>query len=234
MKLALLQRFKQLLTLLGARLSGRGIHRFQMIVNYMRLGHWMRRNGYVVSRRLPHRYAVFDVVAERVREKRVLYLEFGVFQGESMRYWSNALKHPQTRLHGFDSFEGLPEDLDMDGPYVRGTFDVQGKIPHIDDPRVEFFKGWFEEVLPTYRPPDHDVLVVVVDADLYSSTRCVLRHLQPFLKAGDFLYFDDMSRPDHEPRAFEEFVQESGLRFRLVAADYSLNNALFECLGRER
>ncbi len=231
MKLKLLQRFKQFLTLVGARLSARGVHQLQMVVNYIRLGHWMARNKYLVKRRLPDRYAVFDVVVEQVREKRVLYLEFGVFQGASMRYWANALKHPEARLHGFDSFEGLPEDLDMDGPYVKGVFDVQGRIPQVNDPRVTFFKGWFEEVLPSYRLPEHEVLVVVIDADLYSSTRCVLQRLRPFLKAGDFLYFGDMSRPDHEPRALEEFVRESGLRFQLVAADYSLNNAFFQCLG---
>lgn len=231
LKLRLLQRFKQLLTLLGARLSARGVHQLQMMVNYMRLGNWMARNNYRPGRRLPDRYAVFDRVAEQVREKRVLYLEFGVFQGASMRYWAGALKHPEARLHGFDSFEGLPEDLDMDGPYVKGVFDVKGQIPQIDDPRVTFFKGWFEDVLPNYRLPEHDVLVVVIDADLYSSTHCVLQHLRPFFKAGDFLYFDDMSRPEHEPRAFEEFVRESGLRFQLIAADYSLNNAFFQCLG---
>ncbi len=231
MKLRLLQRFKQLLTIVGALLPARALHQLQMVVNYMRLGHWMKRHHYQVNRRLPDRYAVFDVVAEKVREKRVLYLEFGVFEGASMRYWSSALKHPEARLHGFDSFEGLPEDLDMDGPYVKGVFDVQGRIPQIDDPRVEFFKGWFEEVLPTYQLPDHEVLVVVIDADLYSSTRCVLQHLRPFFKPGDFLYFDDMSRPDHEPRAFEEFLEESGRKFRLVAVDYTLNNAFFECVG---
>jgi hypothetical protein len=217
--------------MIGARLSPARLHQIQMMVNYMRLGNWMARHGYRVARRLPDRYAVFEVVAEQVRHKRVLYLEFGVFQGASMRYWASALKHPEARLHGFDSFEGLPEDMDMDGPYLRGTFDVKGQIPQIDDPRVEFFKGWFEATLPAYRPPEHEVMVIVIDADLYSSTQCVLRYLGPLIKAGDFLYFDDMSRPEHEPRAFEEFVRESGRRFRLVAVDYSLNNAFFECLG---
>ena len=165
-----------------------------------------------------------------MRDRRVLYLEFGVFQGTCTRYWSKALKHPDTRLHGFDSFEGLPEDFDVDGPYVKGTFDVGGEIPQIEDSRVAFHKGWFDEVLPTYELPDHEVLVIIIDADLYSSTQYVLRHLRPFIKPGTFIYFDDMSRPDHEPRAFEEFWKESGLGFRLVSTEYSLNTAFFECV----
>ena len=44
-----------------------------------------------------------------VQDQRVLYLEFGVFRGRTIRYWSRKLRHPETRLHGFDSFEGLPD-----------------------------------------------------------------------------------------------------------------------------
>ena len=230
MRKMVLQRFKQFLTIVGARMSARRLHQLQMVVNYMKLGRWMVRNNFHIERRVPNRSAVFGAVAGRVRDKQVLYLEFGVFRGASMRYWSSALTHPDARLHGFDSFEGLPEDFDVDGPHVKGTFDVKGEIPQIDDSRVEFFRGWFDKVLPTYQLPEHEVLVIVLDADLYSSTQYVLHHLRPFMKPGTFIYLDDMSRPDHEPRAFEEFVKEGGVRVRLVSADYSLNTAFFECV----
>jgi len=224
------QRFKQLLTIVGAWMSASRLHQLHMLVNYMKLGRWMVKNNFSIERRVSDRSAVFASVAERVCDKRVLYLEFGVFMGASMRYWSSALKHPDARLHGFDSFEGLPEDFDVDGPYVKGTFDLKGEIPQIDDPRVTFFKGWFDEVLPTYHLPEHEVLVVVLDADIYSSTKYVLSYLRPFIKPGTFIYFDEMSRPDHEPAAFNEFMKENDIRFRLVSVDYSLNNAFFECL----
>ena len=224
--------FKRLLTIVGAPLSVRRLHQLQMVVNYMKLGHWMAENDFRVEPRVPDRFAVFSAVAEQVRDKQVLYLEFGVFTGESMRYWSRALKRPDSRLHGFDSFEGLPEDFDVDGgPYPKGTFDRRGQIPLIDDSRVQFFKGWFDQVLPTYQLPEHEVLVIVLDADLYSSTVYVLRHLSQFITSGTFIYFDDMSRPDHEPRAFKEFMNESGREFRLVSTDYSLNNSFFECVS---
>ena len=226
-----LQSFKRFLTHIGAHIAPQRLHQLQMVVNYMQLGRWMRDNQFRVNLRVRDRSAVFDAVAKRISDKQVLYLEFGVFKGASMRYWSNSLKHPETQLHGFDSFEGLPEDFDNDGgPYVKGTFDLQGALPHIDDSRVRLFQGWFDKVLPNYEVSEHEVLVLVMDADLYSSTIYVLRHLRQYIKPGTFIYFDDMSRPDHEPRAFFEFMRESAAKFLVVCADYSLNCVFFECV----
>lgn len=231
MKKNLLLGFKWLLTKLGKRLSERRLHGLQMVLNYMKLGRWMAENGFEVGARSPTRRGVFAAVAERVRSGPVLYLEFGVFEGKSMRYWSEALEHPDALLHGFDSFEGLPENFDVGGPYVKGSFDVGGEVPVIDDSRVSFFKGWFEDVLPSYEVPEHDLLIVNIDADLYSSTTYVLNFLERHIRPGTFIYFDDLSRLDHEPRAFVEFMTRTGRRFRLVRADRSLNRAFFECVS---
>ena len=230
MRRALLERGKQLLTRIGARLPARALHRLQMAVNYLRLGRWVREQGFAPGRRVANRAAVFAAVADPVRDRPVLYLEFGVYRGDSMRYWSRALRHPQARLHGFDSFRGLPEDFDVGGPYARGTFDVGGVPPPVDDPRVRYFPGRFAETLPSHQMPAHEVLLVLLDADLYSSTQLVLRHLRPHVVPGTIVILGDLSRPEHEPRAFQEFLAESGLRFRLLAASYSLNVAAFECV----
>ena len=230
MKRTILEYFKRFLTALGSRIPERALHRIQMVVNYMRLGHWMSRHGFRFDHRVRDRDALFAAIAEQVRDRRVLYLEFGVYRGASMRYWSRALKHPEAKLHGFDSFEGLPEDFDVNGPYPKGKFSTTGAAPVIDDIRVQFFKGWFDEVLPSYSVPEHDVLVITLDADLYSSTICVLKHLRPWIKPGTFLYFDDLSRPDHEAKAFDEFMAESGLKFLPLCADQSLNRAVFQCV----
>jgi len=189
----------------------------------------MKRFGYRLPMRVNTRAEVFDVVGAAVRDDLVLYLEFGVFEGASMRHWSTALKNPASLLHGFDSFVGLPEDFDFKHP--KGYFDVDGSFPDIDDERITYFKGWFEDTLPAYEVPDHDVLVVNLDADLYSSTSLVLEYLLPHIVAGTFIYFDDFSRPDHEPRAFHEFTAKSGLRFEPVVADRSLNYVFFQCVG---
>ena len=79
------------------------------------------------------------------------YLEFGVFQGESMRHWVTLNQHPDSRFYGFDSFEGLPEDWKrFDGQMVKAHFDVKGSVPDIDDPRVSFVRGWFQETVDEF------------------------------------------------------------------------------------
>ncbi len=226
----LLRIFKQFLTSLGAALPEGALHNLQMIIQYMRLGRWMKVHGFRFPRRFPGREQVFAAVAPEFKDKCVLYLEFGVYRGASISWWSQVLTNPESHLHGFDSFEGLPEAFDdSGGKYTQGWFSTGGKTPVIDDKRVQFFKGWFKETLPVYTLPRHDVLVINLDADLYSSTIYVLNQLRPWITTGTYIYFDDMSRPDHEPRAMEEFMQATGLKFRPLAADVTLNNAFFIC-----
>lgn len=223
----LLSYTKLCLRLVGARMSKSQLYRFEAAVNYLRLGRWMSGNGFDFDRCLPDRRAVFDFVASRIQDRRVLYLEFGVHEGASILYWSTKLRHPEAKLHGFDSFEGLPEAW---GPWDKGRFQTGGQVPVTSDPRVRFFKGWFEDVLPNYVVPAHDVLVVVLDADLYSSTSYVLRQLRAQIRPGTLIYFDEMNHVDHEPKAFQEFIEASSLKFKPVCADRTLTFTFFECV----
>ena len=200
----------------------------QPAINYMVHGRWMYERGFDSGERVRTREQVWEAIGKRVRDERVLYLEFGVAHGGSIEYWSNILKNPESVLHGFDSFEGLPEG---GGRWAKGEFNVGGLIPVTEDRRVRFFKGWFNEVLPNYTVPPHDVLVINLDADLYSSTIYVLRYLRPYIQKGTFLYFDELHYTDQEQRAFDDFVAETGLKFRCCAADRCLAHVFFECLG---
>jgi O-methyltransferase len=152
-------------------------------------------------------------------------LEFGVFQGAATLYWSKLLLNPRSKLHGFDSFEGLPERWLPHRP--KGHFFTNGVIPLIDDDRVEFFKGWFNETLPDYRCPPHEVLVINLDADLYASTVCVLKALQANIAPGTYIYFDEFNHREHELRAFDEFLIETGWKFLLVGATRTLEHVVF-------
>lgn len=93
---------------------------------------------------------------------------------------------------------------------------------------MSFFKGWFSETLPQYVLPAHEQPVVNFDADLYSSTRTVLEFLKPHISVGTFLYFDEFQAREHEPKAFDEFLLETGWTFRVVAASRGLTNVLFQ------
>jgi len=119
----------------------------------------------------------------------------------------------------------LPED---GGEWTKGQFDVAGRVPVIADERVSFQVGWFNETLPAFLIPPHKQLVLNLDADLYSSTALVLGHLRDRIVIGTYLYFDEFCKIQHEARAFEEFMIETGYAFRPVAADRTLTFVAFQ------
>lgn len=214
-----------LTTRMGSVLSQRTIGRMDSVLNYLEVGRWMRAKGFRPSHRVSTREQLFDRIGAEIADKRVLYLEFGVYQGNATRYWSRLLRNPESRLLGFDSFEGLPEDWTHQ--LAKQHFSTQGNVPVIDDPRIRFLKGWFNQTLPAYQPPSHDVLVVNLDADLYSSTDCVLRHIEPLIQPGTFLYFDEFHCRRDELRAFDEFLKRTRMDFTLFGAVDSLGQVAF-------
>ncbi len=129
----------------GAEFSDYALLQLQAFVNYLRIGRWMRNHGFFCPVRVSCREEVWAAMIAKLRDQRVLYMEFGVAFGESIRYWSRELKNPTAVFHGFDSFEGLPEQA---GPWYKGQFGASGRVPISDDSRVTFFKGWFDQVLP--------------------------------------------------------------------------------------
>jgi hypothetical protein len=223
---SILDFYKYLLTRLGALLSARAVYSLNASINYLEVGRWMRAKRFDTSRRFSRREELFDLVGKQVGNRQVLYLEFGVYQGEATRRWSKLLLNPNTKLHGFDSFEGLPENW---LPHrQKGHFAADGAIPQIDDSRVRFFKGWFDETLPKYECPLHEVLVINLDADLYSSTILVLKALKNQIVPGTYIYFDEFNHRDHELRAFDEFINETGMQFSLVGVTRALHRAVFK------
>lgn len=218
----------------GEHLNFRAIHAFKGVAKYLEVGYLMRQMGYPIGQIgmwAGQREELFDLIAREVGDRQVLYLEFGVYQGAATRYWSKLLKNPKSRLHGFDSFEGLPEDWhEVKEVLGRGHFSTNGHIPVIDDERVQFFKGWFDQTLAAYAVPEHEVLVVNFDADLYSSTKCVFDRLGPYIVPGTYLYFDEFNCILDEMRAFREFSGKSPHRFKLRGSTPSLQKVLFQCV----
>jgi hypothetical protein len=222
------QPFKYPLTKIGERLGAKTIHYLNSALSYLEVGRWMRAQGYDVSRRVHRREQLFDLVGREVGDREVLYLEFGVAEGAATMYWSKLLRHPSSKLHGFDSFEGLPEDWSVLVP--KGTYSAGGALPRIDDPRVQFFKGLFDQTLPLYHVPVHEVLVLIMDADLYSSTIYVLNALKDEIVPGTYIYFDEFNDRAGELRAFDELIKTTGKKFSLLGASVALEYVLFKCV----
>lgn len=206
---------RQTLLRAGRRMSSKVQADLRVALGYLEIGGWLHSlPGAPRPRSLPSDTDVFAEAVRRVTGARPLYLEFGVFEGRSMRWWSSHLRQPGARLIGFDSFDGLPEDW---RPGLgRSHFATTG-MPRIADGRVEFVRGWFDDTLPGFAVPDHDQLVVNIDSDLYSSADTALRWLEPYLVPGTLLYFDELPDRDHEWRAFSESLARTGHHVRPLA-----------------
>jgi Macrocin-O-methyltransferase (TylF) len=210
---------------IGARLSPPILGKFASTLNYLYTGRWMRDHNFKAPVRVDDRMQLIETVAKPIADQEVLYLEFGVWKGEATRRWSRLLKNKNSRLHGFDSFEGLPEDWNDE--MKSGHFSTRGVPPDIPDSRVKFFIGRFEQTLPTYPFVDSPVLVIYLDADLYSSTHYVLKALKSHIKVGTIICCDDFWDRHHEQRAFDEFLRDTCMTVELIAADYGMRRVAF-------
>lgn len=147
------------------------------------------------------------------------FLEFGVFHGDSLRWWLAHNSDPASRFVGFDTFTGLPESWVGLPP---GTFTTHGQLPRFDDGRVSLEVGLFQETLGDFlqRFPLANRTVVHLDADLYSATLFALTMLAPRLKTGDVILFDEIGSAygvTHEFRALCDVESAYGLRYRVLA-----------------
>lgn len=145
-----------------------------------------------------------------------LVLEFGVEKGASV----NWLARRTTRaVHGFDSFQGLPEGW-AGTKEDRGAFDRKGRLPKVAD-NVRLHVGWFDATLPDFLVTEvGPVALLHVDCDIYASTRVVFDLLEPRIVPGTVIVFDEYYNypgwQQHEFRAFQEFVARSGLGYAYI------------------
>jgi hypothetical protein len=153
-------------------------------------------------------------------ERSGLWLEFGVYKGESLAKMACVapLGGGTAKVFGFDSFEGLPEDWNESHP--KGTFATP--LPVVEGANIVI--GKFEDTLPSFvhvmaRSP---VTLLHVDCDLYSSTSTVLRRVLPHLAPGALVVFDELAGYEgfekHEMLALWE-AHERGFRFEFVCRD---------------
>jgi hypothetical protein len=168
-------------------------------------------------------------------EPNTLWLEFGVFSGNTINYISN---FTSGKVYGFDSFEGLPETWRPG--FDKGAFDRNGNLPIVQE-NVELVKGWFNESLPTFLDshPGEKVTFLHLDADLYSSTIYVLNELnnRNLIAKDCVVVFDELVNFDgwlddtSELRALMEFVEKNDVKFEWIGMNgkpYRMHNVIHE------
>lgn len=165
-----------------------------------------------------HQLMMYAHVIELTRDVPGDIIEFGVASGTSlmafvrmndifnkMRPHAIARKH----VHGFDSFEGLP-DLDdsidlatkaaqKNADMTAGGFDSSETFSQLlafakSRKSCDLHKGWFSETVPKFlaENPHAAFSLIHIDCDLYSSTKDALEPTIERLSPGGVILFDEI------------------------------------------
>jgi hypothetical protein len=125
--------------------------------------------------------------------------QFGVYRGASMLELWESLR-PVTYMWGFDSFRGLPQNLDGVPKWHEGVFRHDGRVAvsaALGTRNVGWVKGYYNESLRdgmVRRLGIRPARYVDMDADLYSSTHEALDFLlrNRLLVTGSLIGYDDI------------------------------------------
>jgi hypothetical protein len=134
---------------------------------------------------------------------RSIWLEFGVASARSTNITCNALPQ-QARVHGFDSFEGLPQAW---GSMAAGRFSQGGHIPPVHE-CATLHKGLITKASIRSWMKSHGarldyesaarrlhILGVSIDVDLYEPSLAALTQLDSHLASGALLHFHEIVKP---------------------------------------
>jgi hypothetical protein len=159
---------------------------------------------------------VFEKMALK-HKPNTLWLEFGVASGRTINYIS---KFTNDTVYGFDSFEGLPEK--WRAGFNKGAFSRKGELPNVNS-NVVLVKGWFDKTLPNFiKTQDKKVSFIHMDADLYSSTKCILDTLKDYLDTDCVVVFDELVNypgfdgDKGELKAFYEFITNNNVKYTWI------------------
>ena len=127
----------------------------------------------------------------------------------------------------FDSFKGLPEpeNVDKNHPiFSKGRYDFSKynfinnlKKNGIDLKKVKIIEGFYDQTLNAYQKNKLNIgkaAIVMIDCDLYNSTKLVLEFITDLVQDGTILIFDDWfaykaSKNRGEQKATNEWLEKN-------------------------
>jgi len=154
------------------------------------------------------------------------YLEFGVSHGTSLSSMHSVLKKlglNNVRIFGFDSFEGMPAgSADEEGSMwhpgqFRSTIEETKQfldLNGVDWKRTFLIKGWYSDTLTSELVEKHRIQkasVIMIDCDIYISSKQALDFCRPLIKGAAIIFFDDWIEDKNvgECRALDEFLKKN-------------------------
>ena len=160
------------------------------------------------------------------------YFEFGCHSARTFSTVINAVNYldiKNFKFYAFDSFKGLPTtNILEDGIFVKGQYltsknnfiKLVKKYTGCGPEKYDIIEGYYQDSL------NKDLMkqlpkigVVLIDVDLYSSTKLVLDHIKDLLVEGSLIIFDDWycfpeASNKGQKKAFDMFCQENNLVFK--------------------
>ena len=166
--------------------------------------------------------------------------ELGCNKGVTAALLQSVLKahRPNTQLHVYDSFEGLPRGNANDPPAYQtagamccSPDDVRDTFQKLDLPEPTIHKGWFADLsdeVPSQLSFAH------VDGDLYASITDALELIYDRLAPGAICVVDDVTAPDLPrhgifPGAYDacrDFLQGKPETLHVLPAPHPTINAI--------
>ena len=123
---------------------------------------------------------------------KLFFLEFGVFNGDSITKISNILKKYNKQIFGFDSFEGLSEDW-KGFSEPKGTFTRNGKVPELSNDNIKIIKGDIKKTLKNFLNKNSQKIAFVhIDTDIYETAKYILENIKPRLVKNSIILFDEL------------------------------------------
>lgn len=171
------------------------------------------------------------------------FVECGVWRGGCAAVMAYFAAQQKRMTYLFDSFEGLPEPLPIDGKRalrasrgkVSGALHSIGIVEaseedvkdllfqrfRLDPQVVVIYKGWFQNILPTVAPTLEPIAILRLDGDWYESTRVCLEHLYDHVVPGGYVIIDDYGEFEGCQKAVDEFFADRGVKVELRYTDNS-------------
>jgi len=175
-------------------------------------------------------FAINLELAEEIRCVPGTIVECGVWRGGMSAAIAKVLG-PTRSYYLFDSFEGLPQAMEIDGPAALAwQSDKSGAYYHDNCSAPETFaieamamsgamaphivKGWFERTLGNFEDKE-GIALLRLDADWYDSTRLCLEMLFDKIVPGGLIIIDDYYVWDGCSRAVHDFLSRRNAMERI-------------------
>ena len=146
-----------------------------------------------------------------------LFLEFGVFKGDSINLFSESLNKIDAKIYGFDAFKGLKDEWVTEEYNPAGTFDLKGVKPKVKN-NVQLVDGWVEDTVKNFLSNNNKKISFVhFDLDTYESTLYVLKLIKNKFQSGTIILFDEFygfpNWEKYEYKAFKEEIEENSFKY---------------------